>query len=244
MNRLRIAVLVIWTIGLSALLAAGRYSLFIRGSLWPLLFGTVVMFVLFLITTVTTRRGPGRPATAAVWARSSLLLLPLAYMFPLMSASAASGLNSFALHKRSLGLETGPESNVGGADAAAPEFNAGLAATADQAISLGTVAQKFRRLTGKRVVTEGRVFRDESLPAGTVGLYRFVIVCCAADAIPVQVVLRSHDAAELPNDGWVRVEGTVGSANAADGAPVAVVDAQRVTTIPAPSDPYLSPAGY
>ncbi len=106
------------------------------------------------------------------------------------------------------------------------------------------MAQRFRRLAGQRVVTEGRVFRDDSLPAGTVGLYRFVIVCCAADAIPVQVVLRSADAARLPNDGWIRAEGTVGSVNAADGAAVAVVNAERVTAISAPSDPYLSPAGY
>ncbi len=106
------------------------------------------------------------------------------------------------------------------------------------------MAQRFRHPDGQRVVTEGRVFRDESLPAGTVGLYRFVIVCCAADAIPVQVVLRSADAARLPNDGWVRVEGTVGSVDAADGAAVAVVNADRVTTIAAPSNPYLSPARY
>ncbi len=52
-------------------------------------------------------------------------------------------------------------------------------------------------------------------------------------------MLRPRDPTELPNDRRVRVEGAVGSVDGAGGAPVAAVDAERVTTIPAPTEPRV-----
>lgn len=240
MNRLRIVVLVVWTVGLAAVLAAGRYPLFVRAELWPLLLGTLVMFGLFLATTFGLKRGAGRPASAAVWARSLLLLLPLAYMVPLMSTASGSGLNGFALRKRSLGLSTGPDATPGSADAVWPELATGPADGTGKPVALSVVSQRFLQMAGRHVVTEGRVFHDESWPAGTFGLYRFVVVCCAADAMPVQLVVRPQGAGAVENDDWVRVEGTVGSFDA-DGVTAPAVVGARVTAIEPPTHPYLSP---
>lgn len=237
MNWLRFFVFVIWSLALAALLLLGRYSLFIRAQLWPLLLGTLLMFVLFLVAMGIRRRGAA--ASAAAWAGSSLLLLPLAYLFPLMSRASASGLNSFALQKRSLGLSNGLDSSFGSANSPLPVSSASADAKGET-MSIGAIAQHFQRLIGQRVVTDGRVYRDDSVPGGQLQIYRFVVVCCAADAMPVQVVVKAPDTAGLKNDQWVRVAGTVGSMQQ-DGSPVPMINATRVTPIPAPQEPYLSP---
>ncbi|HEY2584466.1 MAG TPA: TIGR03943 family protein [Tepidisphaeraceae bacterium] len=234
MNRLRIVVLGLWAAGLAILLIEGRYSLFIRAQLWPLLLGTIIMFVLFLIAMYVRRQAAiARKATAAVWLRSALLLLPLAYMFPAMSDTAsASGLNSFALRKRALGLDSGTDVSGGAPDQ--------VPADGSRVISMGYILRHRHKLDGRRVVTEGRVFKDDSLPPGQVKLFRFVVVCCAADAMPVQALIASPLASSLKDDEWVRVDGTFHLLNEG-GARVLQIDASKVDAIPAPAEPYLSP---
>lgn len=234
MNRLRIVVLSFWAAGLAALLIAGRYSLFIRAQLWPLLLGTVLMFVLFLIAMFLRRNTAApRKATAAVWLRSALLLLPLAYMLLMMSDKAsASGLNSFALRKRTQGLDSGRDL---GAAAPAPVAN-----ESSKVISMGYILRHRHELNGHRVMTEGRVCHDDTLLPGQVMLFRFVVVCCAADAMPLQAVITSPAAASWKDDEWVRVDGTFHLLQK-DGQSVLQIDANRIDSIPAPAQPYLSP---
>lgn len=234
MNRLRVLVLGIWAIGLGFVLIIGRYSLFIRAQLWPLLLGTVLMFVLLLIAMFARRKiAVVRKASAAVWLRSGLLLLPLGYMLPMLADPAsASGLNSFALHKRALGLDSGADLSAGAPDKAAVDSN--------KVVSMGYMLKHRRKLNGHRVITEGRIFRDDTLPAGQVMLFRFVVVCCAADAMPVQAVIKSPATSSLKDDQWVRVDGTFHLLNE-EGARVLQIDASKIDPIPAPAQPYLSP---
>ena len=203
MNRLRVLVLGVWAAGLSFVMIIGRYSLFIRAQLWPLLLGTVLMFALLLIAMFARRKiAVVRKASAAVWLRSGLLLLPLAYMFPMISDTAsASGLNSFALQKRALGLDSGADVSSGAPDKT-------VAADSSKVVSMSYILKRRRKLNGHHVITEGRIFRDDTLPAGQVMLFRFVVVCCAADAMPVQAVITSPATASLKDDEWVRVDGT------------------------------------
>jgi uncharacterized repeat protein (TIGR03943 family) len=107
-------------------------------------------------------------------------------------------------------------------------------------ISLGYLAKHMNRLLDSHVVLDGRVFRDDTLPAGQFTLYRFVVVCCAADAMPIQVAVRSPVISTLHNDDWVRVSGTFKSEDR-DGRKVYLIDADGVTPIPTPDEPYLTP---
>ena len=233
MNRLRTIVLGVWAAGLAALLIANRYSLVIRAQLGPLLLGTVLMFLLCLVAMFMRREiAISRKASAAVWLRSALLLLPLLYMFPMVLGSAsASGLNSFALQKRALGLNAGTD--LGGATPA-------TVSDSGQVISMGYILKHRNKLTGHHVITEGRVFRDDALPAGEVMLFRFVVVCCAADAMPVQAIISSPSTSALKDDEWVRVDGTFHLADRG-GERVLEVDADKIDKIPPPAEPYLSP---
>ena len=89
------------------------------------------------------------------------------------------------------------------------------------------------------VRVEGLVVHDDALPDGFL-LTRFVLSCCAADAIPVQVgVVGGGRPAE---DEWVVVEGTV--VPPPDVGPDEVqlpridIEASSVQPAPRPGDPY------
>jgi putative membrane protein len=233
-SRWRGAVLGAWALGLIGILAAGRYSLFIRATLWPLLFATLLIVLLFIVAMMIrpVHDGGGR-IRAANWIRGAMLLLPLLYMCTLLTGAAASGLNSFALQKRSLGF-------TAAADSMAADSDTSAMPGANQLISLGYLAKHMNRLIGSHVVVDGRVFHDDALPAGQITLYRFVVVCCAADAMPIQVAVKSSAVAGFHNDDWVRVSGTFTHEDR-DGKRFYLIDADQVNGIAVPDEPYLSP---
>jgi len=68
-------------------------------------------------------------------------------------------------------------------------------------------------------------------------LYRYVMTCCAADAAPVFVVLRGHDAAGLKLDDWARITGTWIPAPAL--GDMVKLDVDSLTIIEQPKEPFL-----
>jgi putative membrane protein len=220
-------------VGLAAILLAGKYSLFIRAELWPLLLASVIILALFLIAMfIRPRQSGAGTVSAATWVRGGMILLPVIYMGSLISGSAASGLNSFALQKRSLGL--------GAADSFSIGAQSDTPIDTSKSINLGTIARNLSRLDGTHVATEGRVWMDPSLPIGQMVIFRFVVVCCAADAMPVQVVVVSPKTVGFKSDQWVHVEGTL-HVQTQDGQQIPTITADQIEQIPAPDEPYLSP---
>ena len=234
MIKLRATILVVWMIGLAALLLAGRYSLFIRAELWPLLLATTLMFALLLGALVGRLGKAARSVTPVALLQGVMLMLPLVYMAVNVTGAAASGLGSFALEKRSLGSGDG-----GLATETQPAPDA-KPADANKVMSLAYVMQHPKTLSGTRVVTEGRVSRDESQPADEATIFRFVIVCCAADATPAHTLIKSPDVAKLKNDDWVRVDGTLKTIER-DGVRETLIENPKIEAIAAPNDPYLTP---
>jgi uncharacterized repeat protein (TIGR03943 family) len=107
-----------------------------------------------------------------------------------------------------------------------------------QALSGGVQRE---RLIGRRVSLVGFVHRPrEGAAAGQFLVTRFVIRCCAADGLAVSLPVRHPDADTLTADTWVQVEGALRLAD--DGGRVtAFVEADRLTVVPAPATPYLTP---
>ncbi|MBA3939369.1 MAG: hypothetical protein H0X38_18110, partial [Planctomycetes bacterium] len=69
-------------------------------------------------------------------------------------------------------------------------------------------------------------------------LYRYCVMCCAADASPVFALLRKQQPAGLVTDDWVKVTGHwLPPAGLGDPA---ILELERIEKIPAPKDPYLS----
>ena len=77
-----------------------------------------------------------------------------------------------------------------------------------------------------------------------VDLGRVVIICCAADAQLARIHLRgpaASQAAGLPDNTWLRVEGEVTPRQSTSAAPIPTLEATAVTRINAPANPYDYP---
>lgn len=68
-------------------------------------------------------------------------------------------------------------------------------------------------LEGKTVTVYGFVYHEDSFPENTVVVSRMMIVCCAADASVVGFYVRLEDGADLKENEWIRVTGTIRGIN-------------------------------
>lgn len=91
---------------------------------------------------------------------------------------------------------------------------------------------------GQEVDVVGFVFRDERFGKTQFMVSRFTINCCVADANPVGLIVEWPEAASLPENGWVRVNGRF-QAGSFNGSPLPIVLADSVTPTDAPDQPYL-----
>ena len=101
-----------------------------------------------------------------------------------------------------------------------------------------------RSLEDTTVRLEGLVVNDESVPDGF-RLTRFMVSCCAADGIPLQVDIRNAGA-PLADDTWVVADvvwrPSPTSFAETEGEWIIEADAVNITVVPdAPNDPYESP---
>jgi uncharacterized repeat protein (TIGR03943 family) len=94
--------------------------------------------------------------------------------------------------------------------------------------------------TGQEAGVIGFVYRDQRMAADEFMVSRFVISCCAADAAPLGLVVRSPQAAELPTDQWVQVRGHF-EPGQLDGEDIPILIATEITPTEVPDQPYLYP---
>jgi uncharacterized repeat protein (TIGR03943 family) len=154
------------------------------------------------------------------------LALPVVVLLALPPAS----LTSFAAGRRSSFVGAG--------------FVASAADVATGDLSLTDVAGALRsedamdalaQRAGEDVTFVGFVNRDPGMPADEFILTRFLISCCVADALSVQVRVAGAPPGELKQDQWVRVEGQLYPL----GREV-IVDLEELTKVDRPEQPYLS----
>ena len=101
-------------------------------------------------------------------------------------------------------------------------------------MSLLDLVRDAEALNGRTVITEGMVFHEQSLPDGAVMVFRFAIFCCAADALPIRVIVHSNASGKLENEAWVKVRGVLESGKSG-GRGIPTIIADSIQTIPAPS---------
>jgi uncharacterized repeat protein (TIGR03943 family) len=209
------------------LLLSGRSALFL---------GTRTRWLIPLGAIILTIAAIGRLAGARVTQRESLdnrrdarlalLLLPLVILLALPPAS----LGSYALGHRSNLIGSG--------------FT-GTASPADGPLSLGDVAlglaspAAMRSLVaraGSRVSFVGFIDRPPGTPADQFELTRFVITCCVADALSVQVRVVDAPPGRFRPDEWVRVTGQLYPLR-----DEVLLAASSVKPVARPAHPYLSP---
>ncbi len=234
-NFLRILILGFWVIAFAWLLSANRYQTFIQPKLWPLLAGALVLLILFLLAVYFRF---GRPAShdAGLWSRAgqfSLLLVPLLYM---QVGVTQGSLGSDAFEKRSV---TGQTITPGG-KGIRPREQVEYSHDKTNEVDLLRMLEDMERLEGLPVSVVGRVYNDDTLPAERYVVYRFVITCCAADALPVGALVEPGTLEKFADDEWIRATGIMRT-TMVDGEPSPLVMATKVEKIDPPANPYLSP---
>ncbi|MCD6388695.1 MAG: TIGR03943 family protein [Desulfobulbaceae bacterium] len=104
--------------------------------------------------------------------------------------------------------------------------------------SLMQLMRNPQNYEGEKIEVLGMVTRDERLPPQTLYAFRFFINCCAADAIPVGVLVRYSGELELEPGQWIRVTGKGGLYQIGkETMPLIVSD--HLETVETPKYPYV-----
>lgn len=235
-NILRAAVLVAWVVALAWLLQSGAYKAYLP-KLWPLIamgLACTAILVVGLFGRALRSGAAGEGVVRTV--RLGLMMLPLVYIV----AAPAQGLDSHAFERRRVGDQLAPATPPKQAEAPAPVAAATGASGEPRVLTLMDVQQMAREIAGTRIVTEGMVYHDAKLPPGHLVLFRFSVTCCAADAVPVGALVKCDEPARYKQDDWVRVTGEL-QVTKLEGQEGALLVAEKVDPIAAPTDEYLSP---
>jgi putative membrane protein len=208
---------------------SGRVTLYLSPrTTWLAPLGAILITAAVLGYLRTVRVDEPEPLTARHAGGILLLLVPIL----VLASMPALALGSFATSRRASFVGTG----VVATDTS--DLSEGDLSLLDITGALAT--EEGRRALRERAGTEssfvGFVDRSSSSPADEFLLSRFVVSCCAADALATQVRVVNAPPGRFKVDEWVRVTGDVYPL----GEEV-ILDASEVVTVPRPKHPYLSP---
>jgi uncharacterized repeat protein (TIGR03943 family) len=210
------------------LIAADRTPLYLSSrTAWVVPVGAILLTIAGLGRVLTARTPASeRLASKDAWGIGAILL-PVVVVLALPPAS----LSSFAASRRSSFVSAGFTTSA--EDVASGELS--LADVAGALRSEDTMQALIAR-AGSEVDFTGFVTKDSGMSADEFVLTRFLISCCVADALSVEVRVVGAPPGAFDKDEWVRVTGKM--------YPVAgevIVDADEVEGVERPERPYLNP---
>jgi uncharacterized repeat protein (TIGR03943 family) len=220
------SVFLIWAGVLAWLILSGRYQYFIRPGFWTLLLRAFIILLAFTVSLFYRLRSDrGTSYGPLIWLRVGVFLLPLFCLFLVQDDT----LGSYAFKNRSTGTVL-PKALF--------QIKKNRVPPKDGKLTTFQILQYFKDFVGKKVVTEGQVYRDETVPENHFLVFRFLVLCCVADALPAGALVIHGDAESFEQDSWVRVEGILGL-KIVSGLYFPTIKADRVMTIDPPAIPYL-----
>ncbi len=95
-------------------------------------------------------------------------------------------------------------------------------------------------MTGQAADVVGFVYQDPRLGEGQFMVGRFTLSCCVADAFAIGMIVAWPEGADLPDNQWVRVKGSVDVLKL-DGQTLPLIHAESVQKVEEPAQPYLFP---
>jgi uncharacterized repeat protein (TIGR03943 family) len=242
------SVFAIWTVFLVYLLASQQYVAFLRPEFGMLLAVAHFVAMGFMLAAMIRPKTSGLDVPAIL--RALVLLVPVLYSMVMPDTM----LGNQAFKKRFTGTNNGamsrqPAPNLSSQgsennpDGAAPPLE--LENPRQESPQERTILEIFLNpnfYKGQRVVVTGMILRDEELRPHFGGrdtaVYRFLITCCAADALPLAIALDSDQTGAFANDHWVRVDG-IFDLQQINGKPVLMVTKPQIKPVEAPAVPYL-----
>ncbi len=210
------------------LMVSGRTWLYLSSRTdWVVPMGAVILTGATLGRLLTLRDPNPSPMSNRDTAGMSLLIIPVVIVLAMPTAS----LGAFAASRRSSALGGSYVSTAEDiTDGELTMIDVGGALRSREAMAaLATRA-------GTEVTFVGFITRDKADPADEFTLTRFLISCCVADALSVEVRVVGAPPGRFEEDDWVQVEGKLYPL----GTEV-VVDATGVIAVQEPKRPYLNP---
>jgi len=217
-------VYVIWLNAYYWLLKGGRYKAFIQPKFWPLLILALLLLLAFSAAFISQFSLQSRRSLKFdAWAKAAILMVPVFFLLTIYGRS----LGTDAFSKRA--LNTGQSVIQRDAN----QLKLPSRTSTGQATSLLNLLADAEKFDGKRVTAEGMVYRSVKSGDNTFMLFRFAVVCCAADAMPLSVTVKHTANEALINDAWVRVDG-IFTIETSNGKQVPSIAADIVQPIPPP----------
>ena len=210
------------------LLLSGRSSLYLSPRTdWVVPVGAILLTFAALGRAASARVASPTPLSAKETWGLGVIVLPVAVVLALPPSS----LGSFAASKRSTFASAGFV-------ASAEDVSTGELTLIDivGALRSEEASEALARRAGEEVTFVGFVSRDRGMPADEFMLTRFVISCCVADALSVQVRVVGSPPGDFSNDEWVSVTGRFYPLG-----DISVVQASEIESVPRPKHPYLNP---
>lgn len=210
------------------LLVTDRTSLFLSSrTAWVVPTGAILLTIGFVGRLLSIRSEEPKPITVRSAWGIGLIVMPVITVMALPPAS----LGSYAASRRST-------FSSGGIVTSAEDIAAGDLSLLDVAGGLRSrdgIAVLVDR-AGEQVDFTGFVRKEPGAPADEFVLTRFLVSCCVADALSVNVRVVGAPPGRFKADEWVRVSGSFYPL----GRDV-IVDSTDVHKVERPKRPYLSP---
>jgi putative membrane protein len=207
------------------LVATGRTPLYLSSrTAWVAPLGAILLTVAAAGRLLSARSARPKPiAPRQAWGLA-LLLFPVVVLLAL----PPSTLGAYAAARRS---------PIGGAYVSGSgDVSSGELSLSDVATALWSprAMEALAQRAGSRVSFIGFVTHRPGMASDEFLLMRFVVTCCVADALSVQVRVVGAPSGQFAEDQWVRVDGTIYPL----GKEV-LVKATSVEPVPRPDRPYL-----
>ncbi|MGD9212259.1 MAG: TIGR03943 family protein [Desulfobacteraceae bacterium] len=234
----------LWTIVLFYLLLTRRYTTFLRPEFGLLLALALFIAIGFMFSTIVRDRTLCVNFSSVL--RTVVLLLPILFL-----VIADPMLGSLAFKMRFVGSSP---MNLITPESSPPEKAETMNITptvskkpssqqsAPKKKTILDLFNKPEKYQGKRVIFKGMIMRDEQLKkyfgGRNTAVYRFLITCCAADALPLSITVEADDAKGFTTDQWVQVDGIFHLLQV-NVNPVPLVKPAVIKAIKAPKMPYM-----
>jgi uncharacterized repeat protein (TIGR03943 family) len=241
-------VFAIWTGFLIYLLASQQYVAFLRPEFGILLAVAHFIAMGFMLAAMIRPKTTQMDVPAIL--RTLVLLVPIFYSM----AMPDTMLGNQAFKKRFIGTNSGAMSrqappmlssqgSENNSDVTAPPKE--LESNREERPQERTILEIFLNpnlYKGQRVIVTGMILHDEELKQHfgdrDTAVYRFLINCCAADALPLAIALDSDKTDAFANDQWVQVDG-IFDLQQINGKPVPMLSKTKMRAVDAPAVPYL-----
>jgi putative membrane protein len=213
---------------------------FLRPDLWWLVAAGALISVLFFLVSITRDRHTHSHVKSRMGAviKPLLLLAPASFILAFGKAEyGADGLAGRLTMKRAqqagyskLKAAEAPQAAAPGSVANVPVYRADLL----------QILNEPESFTGRRVKTTGMLHEGRQIPENHLYLFRYVMVCCAADAIPVGVFIEKADSVAVKENAWYEIEGVV-RPDSLDGCFVVKLDEAVMRPVSKPKTTWLYP---